>query len=82
MIGANGRPVILHGVRYRVDVAALETYGASEEAAKAFRSELKLVFEQAGFLITEECPMHGGQCIGLEPTLQPAGWAPGLVNLG
>ena len=26
--------------------------------------------------------MHGGRCIGLEPTLQPAGWALGLVKLG
>ena len=32
MIGANGRPVILHGVRYRVDVAALEAHAASAEA--------------------------------------------------
>ena len=38
MIGANGRPVILHGVRYRVDVAALETYAASEEAANTSAS--------------------------------------------
>ena len=32
MIGANGRPIILQGVRYKVDVSALSAYAASEDA--------------------------------------------------
>ena len=57
-------------------------FGSCEEVVVSLRAEMRSVFEAAGFLITEESPMHGGRYSGLEPVLDPPGWAPELVKLG
>ena len=39
MIGSNGRPIVLNGVKYKVDAAALAQYAASDEAKRAASCE-------------------------------------------
>ena len=41
MLGANGRPIILQNVRYKVDIAALSAFAASEDAIAPVSSDTR-----------------------------------------